>query len=233
MLAAVENQTTSKVIATTERKQKIASIRNEKVNHKETSGNQGKCQNGDQVTTDKRAERVANCRETEEGWRRGANAGICIQDPQLRVDRQHRKADIRLVTQVWVGDKPCLVTVDTGAYVTVARPDITARWPESLPIPGFTLQIVPGVSLPILKEVLLTLILGRRPLRMWVFVADTTDGFILGLDIIRAYDTSLDIGRHTLRLADEEVSLWSPGERPRPSSFIVAKDYVISHSVRE
>jgi hypothetical protein len=32
-------------------------------------------------------------------------------------------ANPSLVTQGWVGDKPCLVTVDTGAYVTVARPD--------------------------------------------------------------------------------------------------------------
>jgi hypothetical protein len=35
-----------------------------------------------------------------------------------------------LVTQGWVGGKLCLVTVDTGAYVIVARPDIVARWPE-------------------------------------------------------------------------------------------------------
>jgi hypothetical protein len=27
-------------------------------------------------------------------------------------------SDPSLVTQGWVGDKPCLVTVDTGAYVT-------------------------------------------------------------------------------------------------------------------
>jgi hypothetical protein len=30
------------------------------------------------------------------------------------------KADTSLVTQGWVGDKLCRVTVDTGAYVTVA-----------------------------------------------------------------------------------------------------------------
>jgi hypothetical protein len=36
-------------------------------------------------------------------------------------------ADPSLVTQNWVGDKLRLVTVDTGVYVTVARPDIAAR----------------------------------------------------------------------------------------------------------
>jgi hypothetical protein len=30
---------------------------------------------------------------------------------------------------------------------------------------------------------------------MWVFVANITDELILGLDILRAYDASVDIGR--------------------------------------
>ncbi|XP_023702529.1 uncharacterized protein LOC111861847 [Cryptotermes secundus] len=62
---------------------------------------------------------------------------------------------------------------------------------------------------------------------MWVFVANITDELILGLDILRAYDASVDIGRQTLRLAEEEVSLWSPGAGPRPSNLVVAKDHVI------
>jgi hypothetical protein len=67
------------------------------------------------------------------------------------------------------------MTVDTGAYIMVARPDIAGGWPERQPNPDFTLQSVSGESLLILKEVLLTLTLGRRPLRMWVFVANITD----------------------------------------------------------
>jgi hypothetical protein len=134
-----------------------------------------------------------------------------------------KNADPSLVTQGWVGDKPCLVTADTGAYVTVARPDIADGWPERQPNQRFTLQTVSGEAFPILKEVFLTLILGRRPLKIWVFVADITE-FILGLDIMHAYDASVDIGGQALRLA-VEVSLWSP--EPRPSSLVVAKDQVI------
>jgi hypothetical protein len=119
------------------------------------------------------------------------------------------------------------VTVDTGAYVRVARPDIVAGWPERQPNPGFTLQTVCGESLPTLKEVLLNLTTGRRPLRMWVFVADITDEPISGLDLLRAYDASVDKECQTLRLAEEEVSLWSPGEGPCPFSLVVAKDIVI------
>jgi hypothetical protein len=95
--------------------------------------------------------------------------------------------------------------VDTGAYVTIARPDIAAGWPERQPHPGFTLQTVSGESLLILKDVLLTFMLGRRQLKMWVFVANITDE--LWLDILRAYGASVDIGRQILRLADEEISL--------------------------
>jgi hypothetical protein len=97
--------------------------------------------------------------------------------------------------------------VDTGAFVTVVRPDIAAGWPERQPNQRFKLQTVSGEALPVLKEVFLTLSLGRRPLKIWVFVANITNDFILGLDILRAYDASVDIGRQTLRLAEEEIPL--------------------------
>jgi hypothetical protein len=89
------------------------------------------------------------------------------------------------------------------------------------------LQAVSSEALPILKEVLLTLILARRPLKFFVFIADITNELILGLRILRAYDAFADLGRETLRLAKEQVSLWSPGAGPRPSSLVVAKDHVI------
>jgi hypothetical protein len=38
-----------------------------------------------------------------------------------------------------------------------------------------------------------------------VFVADIADDFFLGLDILRAYDASVDIGRRMLRLGQDEV----------------------------
>jgi hypothetical protein len=94
------------------------------------------------------------------------------------------KADPSLVTQGWVGDKPCLVTVDARAYVTVARPDITARWPEKQPSQCFMLQMLSREALPILKEVFLTLTLGPHPLKICVFVTDITNELILRLDIL-------------------------------------------------
>jgi hypothetical protein len=59
-------------------------------------------------------------------------------------------ADLKPVTQCWVGDKPCLVAV------TAVRPDMAAGWPERLPNQCYTLQMVSGEALPILKDVFLT-----------------------------------------------------------------------------
>jgi hypothetical protein len=55
------------------------------------------------------------------------------------------------------------MTVDTRAYVTVARPDITAGWSKKQPNQRYTLQTVSKEALPILMEAFLTLTLGRCP----------------------------------------------------------------------
>ncbi|XP_023716570.1 uncharacterized protein LOC111869344 [Cryptotermes secundus] len=156
----------------------------------------------------------------------GRTPAYALRPPHCALTDITQKANTSLVTQGWVGDKPCQVTVDTGAYVTVVRRDIAAGSPEKQPNPDFTQQTVSGGFLPVLKEVLLTLIMGRQPITMWVFVANITDELILGLHILRAYDASVDIGRQTQRLAEEELSLWSPGAGPRPSSLVDAKDNV-------
>jgi hypothetical protein len=90
-----------------------------------------------------------------------------------------------LIAQDWVGDKPFLVTVDTSAYVIVARIDIAGGWPESHPEQRYVLQTVSGEALPFLKEAFVTLTLRRRPLKIWIFVANITNEFIFGLDILR------------------------------------------------
>jgi hypothetical protein len=68
--------------------------------------------------------------ETSEGRRRIAKAGVYIKVPHHALTVITGNAHTSMVTQGWVGDKPCVVTVDTGANVTVARSDIAAGWPE-------------------------------------------------------------------------------------------------------
>jgi hypothetical protein len=118
------------------------------------------------------------------------------------------------------------VTADTGAYVTVVRPNIAAGWPKRAKP---TLHAADGIcgSFTILKEVFLTLTLGRRPLKIWVYVTNITNEFVLGLEILNTYDAYIDLGRQILHLAEEEVSLCSPRAGPLPSSLVVTSDHMI------
>jgi hypothetical protein len=69
----------------------------------------------------------------QEGWQPiGKGAGAWEKEGDnifIKVTRQEltirtEMADPIPLTQGWVVNKPRLVTIDTGAYVTVARPDI-------------------------------------------------------------------------------------------------------------
>jgi hypothetical protein len=100
--------------------------------------------NGGQMAMKKQTGGVANNRETSKGQRRRANASVCIKAPHHTLIVITENTDLSLVTQGWVGDKPCLVTVDNRAYITVARPDTAAGWPKRQPNQRFTLQTVYG-----------------------------------------------------------------------------------------
>jgi hypothetical protein len=57
--------------------------------------------------------------------------------------------------QGWIGDKPCLVTINIRASVTIARPSITSGFPERKPNQCYILQMASGETLLILKETLI------------------------------------------------------------------------------
>ena len=132
-----------------------------------------------------------------------------------------------LVAEGRIQGKPCRVTIDTGASVTIARPDIVAGQPERRPSRAYVLQTASGETIPVIKQSQVELTLGRRPIRIWVFVAEITDEFILGLDVLRAYDAFVDLGRHLLRLGQEEVTLWEPDAQPKSIRITLASEEVI------
>jgi len=119
------------------------------------------------------------------------------------------------------------VTIDIGASVTIARPDIVAGQPERKPSRTCVFQTASGETIPLLKKAFVELNLGRRALRIWVFVEEVTDEFILWLNVLRAYDASVDLGRNLLRLGHEEVTLWKPGTKPKSACFLLAGDELI------
>jgi hypothetical protein len=109
-----------------------------------------------------------------------------------------------------IGHKRCIVTVDTGASVSTVRPDIAAGFPERQVLKKCYLRSISGQTLPILKEAYVELTLGKRLLIIWVFVANIREEFTLGLDVMCAHKAVVDLGRHVLRLDDEEVPLRRP-----------------------
>jgi hypothetical protein len=48
---------------------------------------------------------------------------------------------------------------------------------------------------------------GAEHFQIWVFIAEITKKFILGLDILQVYNMLVDVGCHILRLSQEEASL--------------------------
>jgi hypothetical protein len=118
------------------------------------------------------------------------------------------------------------VTVDTGPYVTVARPDITAGRPETAEPTVHAADGIWGRPTHI-EESFPNTVPREATIEMLVFVANITNEFILGLAIPRAYDAPVDLGRQTQHLAGEEVLIWSHGTGPGPFSLVVANDHVI------
>jgi hypothetical protein len=86
--------------------------------------------------------------------------------------------------------------------VTIDRPDITAGLPERNLTTPQVLQMMSGENFGIFTEALVQLILPLGPLTTWFIVASITDKFILGLDVVRAHNASVDFGRRVLQVVD-------------------------------
>jgi hypothetical protein len=116
------------------------------------------------------------------------------------------------------------VTINTGTSATIARPDTVAGQPERKPSRAYDLQTASGETNPVLKEALVELTLGQWTLRIWVFIVEVTYEFTLGLDVLQAYNASVNLGRHLLWLGQEEVTLWRLSAQPKLSWFSRVSD---------
>jgi hypothetical protein len=108
----------------------------------------------------------------------------------------------RLVADGWMEERPCRVTIDTGVSATAARPDNVVELPEKGAGRQCVLQVGSVRTIPVVRE---ALALGQMSRKIWVFVADISEEFILGLNILRAYQATVDVGRHGLRLGQHDM----------------------------
>ena len=68
--------------------------------------------------------------------------------------------------------------------------------PERKPSRSYAFKMDSRETIQSLKVALTELSLRRWSLKFWVLVAEVRDAFVLELDILWAYDASVDLGRH-------------------------------------
>jgi hypothetical protein len=113
------------------------------------------------------------------------------------------------------------VTVDTGAYVTVARPDIAAGYPERQPNQRYTLQTVSGEAPPNLKFSW-HWPWGGANWKFGVFVAIITNAFIVAGHPARIWCICEPKEPNAASGRGRGIAM-----DPLPSSLVVANDQVI------
>jgi hypothetical protein len=75
-----------------------------------------------------------------------------IKSPRYAVKVLAEWAKGSLISDIWLQEKPCRVTIDTGASATVARPDIVADLPEREQSQPCVLQTASGEKMPVVRE---------------------------------------------------------------------------------
>lgn len=86
------------------------------------------------------------------------------------------------------------MTTGTGTSVTIT---------SGLPERGPTRPLASGEIIPVLKETLVELALGRRPLRTCVFVVEIAGVLILEMGFRYAHDAYVDLRRRILQFGEE------------------------------
>jgi hypothetical protein len=91
-----------------------------------------------------------------------------------------KRCDNSLCAQGWIGDKTCFATINTGASVNIARPDVATWCLKRNPSLRYMLETVSGDnSHP--QGSLSKYDPGTEQIRIWVFIAKVTNEVILGL----------------------------------------------------
>ena len=82
-----------------------------------------------------------------------------------------------------------------------------------------------GETIPV-TEALVERTLGWQTLRIWVFVAEITDEYILGLDVLRDYEASVVLEHQLLRLGQVEVMVWRTAAKPKSSCISLVGEVI-------
>ena len=112
----------------------------------------------------------------------------------------------------------CPMVVDTGANVTVVRPDVLSEQTLSrLQVTNNVLKTATGETAEVRGKLRLGVKIGGTQVSHEVLVANISDTFILGIDFLVANGCTFDAGAGSLPIGAEDVPLHkpSPGEKAR------------------
>ena len=106
------------------------------------------------------------------------------------------------------------MVVDTGANVTVVRPDVLSKSTLSrLQGTMSLLKTTTGDTANVAGKLWLRIKIGGTEVSHETLVADISDKFTLGLDFLMAHDCTVDSGAGSLRIGAEEDPLHKPSAR--------------------
>ena len=107
--------------------------------------------------------------------------------------------------------EPCPMVVDTGANITIVRPDVlTKQLRNSVQATTSVLKTATGETATVHGKLQLKVKIGGAEVSHVALVADISDKFILILDFVMAHGCSVDTGVGSLRIGVEEVPLHKP-----------------------
>jgi hypothetical protein len=107
------------------------------------------------------------------------------------------KSNDSLNAKGWIGNKSCLVTINTRTSMIIAQPNITIGLPDRQQTWPYVLQMASGETLLVFIETLLELALEWHLVRTWVSTAKIINKFILRLGL-HAYDVTRDLESRVL-----------------------------------
>ncbi|UYV82560.1 K02A2.6-like, partial [Cordylochernes scorpioides] len=121
-----------------------------------------------------------------------------------------RNTENGLLLRGFINGRSCDMVIDTGANVTLVRTDVFQNLypkPAEVRMKPISLQTATGERAKVHHCVLLSIQIGSKIFQHKGYVADIMDECIIGLDVLRQFGLSIDIGRNLLRTSDEDIPL--------------------------
>ncbi|UYV75940.1 K02A2.6-like [Cordylochernes scorpioides] len=121
-----------------------------------------------------------------------------------------RNTENGLLLRGFINGRSCDMVIDTGANVTLVRADVFQNLypkPAEVRMKPISLQTATRERAKVHHCVLLSIQIGSKIFQHKGYVADIMDECIIGLDILRQFGLSIDIGQNLLRTSDEDIRL--------------------------